>query len=197
MNDLRARWDKQETPVKIGIAVGAVIAAIVVVLKVLPALVASMGMGVLLVILFVPYWAPTIIAFARKHPSKGAILALNFFLGWTFVGWVVCLVWALSDNTARGAAPSVVVNTTVSPTMNNIVGAPHVPPPPRHGVGDVINGHRFDGVSWIPVMPAAPPRLPPQHQAGDVVNGHRFDGGAWTPVHEALESSERPLEATP
>ncbi len=178
MNDLKAKWDQQETPVKIGIAVGAVIAAVVLVVKVLPLLAASMGIGVLLVILFVPYWAPTIIAFARKHPSKGAILALNFFLGWTFIGWIVCLVWALSDNTARAGAPSIVVNTTVSPTMSNIVQAPQAPPPPPlHRVGDVVNGHRFDGVSWIPVVAAAP-AVQPEHRVGDLIDRHRSNNEA-------------------
>lgn len=197
MNDWRAKWDRQETPVKIGIAVGAVIAATVVVLKVLPALAASIGVGILLVILFVPYWAPTIIAFVREHPSKGAILALNFFLGWTFIGWVICLVWSLSENRAGAAAPSVVVNTTVSPTMNNIMGGPQALPPAPYRVGDVVNGHRFDGASWLPLAPTAATGQPPQHQGGDAVDGHRFDGATRTPVHAALETAERPLQATP
>ncbi|WP_305862334.1 superinfection immunity protein [Helicobacter cholecystus] len=38
---------------------------------------------------------PTIIAFARGHKSRFGIFVLNFFLGWTFVFWVVSLAWAL------------------------------------------------------------------------------------------------------
>ena len=39
---------------------------------------------------------PTFVAFARKHHNRVAIFALNFFLGWTGIGWVICLVWALT-----------------------------------------------------------------------------------------------------
>lgn len=44
------------------------------------------------------YFAPAIVAAKRDHKNFGSIMALNFFLGWTFLGWVVALVWALSDN---------------------------------------------------------------------------------------------------
>jgi hypothetical protein len=38
------------------------------------------------------YFLPAIVG-SRKRNS-GAIFILNLFLGWTFVGWVVALVWA-------------------------------------------------------------------------------------------------------
>ena len=41
------------------------------------------------------YFLPTIIAVARKRPNALAIFLLNFFLGWTFIGWVVALVWSV------------------------------------------------------------------------------------------------------
>ncbi len=44
---------------------------------------------------FVLYFLPAIIAFARSKRDAGAILVLNFFLGWTAIGWVIALVWAL------------------------------------------------------------------------------------------------------
>jgi Superinfection immunity protein len=100
MNDLKAKWGQLTAPVRMGVIAAAVVIGLIVVLKILPALVAVMGIGLFLAILFVPFWTPTIVAFYRKHPSKVAILALNFFFGWTFIGWVLCLVWALSDNTA-------------------------------------------------------------------------------------------------
>ena len=43
------------------------------------------------------YFLPSIFAFRRNHPSKAAVLILNIFLGWTFLGWVVSLVWAFTD----------------------------------------------------------------------------------------------------
>ena len=47
---------------------------------------------------FVMYFLPTIIAFARSKRDALAILMLNFFLGWTMIGWVVALVWALKTD---------------------------------------------------------------------------------------------------
>jgi len=40
------------------------------------------------------YFLPWIISMFSKHPTKGKIFLLNFFLGWTFVGWIIALVWA-------------------------------------------------------------------------------------------------------
>jgi hypothetical protein len=117
--------------------------------KLLPALIAVMGIGAFLMILFVPYWIPTIIAFRRKHPNKGAIAAVNFVFGWTFWGWGVALVWALSDVTAQSLKPSVNVNTTVN-------AANTTSRPPAYQVGDMVNGHRFNGVSWVAVQPQPP-----------------------------------------
>ncbi len=43
------------------------------------------------------YFLPT---FLGWHKANGfSILLLNFFLGWTFIGWVVALVWATSAET--------------------------------------------------------------------------------------------------
>lgn len=51
---------------------------------------------VLLIFVVIIYFLPTIIAIRRKKNNVAAITALNFFLGWLVVGWVVALVWALS-----------------------------------------------------------------------------------------------------
>ncbi len=42
------------------------------------------------------YFLPTGIAFARGHRSLAPILLVNLLLGWTFVGYVVALVWAFT-----------------------------------------------------------------------------------------------------
>ena len=47
---------------------------------------------------FVLYFLPAIIAFGKSKRDAGAILALNFFLGWTAIGWVIALVWALKQD---------------------------------------------------------------------------------------------------
>ncbi len=47
---------------------------------------------------FVLYFLPAIIAFARSKRDAISILVLNFFLGWTAIGWVIALVWALKQD---------------------------------------------------------------------------------------------------
>jgi hypothetical protein len=47
---------------------------------------------------FVMYFLPTIIAFARSKRDTGAILLLNFFLGWSVIGWIVALIWAVKTD---------------------------------------------------------------------------------------------------
>jgi hypothetical protein len=42
------------------------------------------------------YWLPAFVAERRRHRQTTAIVVLNLLLGWTFVGWVVALVWALT-----------------------------------------------------------------------------------------------------
>lgn len=44
------------------------------------------------------YLVPTIIAFKKDKQNKVAISALNVLLGWTFLVWVVALVWALTED---------------------------------------------------------------------------------------------------
>lgn len=45
----------------------------------------------------VVYFLPSIIAYKREHANKSIILVINFVLGWTFIGWAGCLVWAFID----------------------------------------------------------------------------------------------------
>lgn len=41
---------------------------------------------------------PTIVAAMRGHRNTAVIFLLNLFLGWSFIGWVVAMVWALTDD---------------------------------------------------------------------------------------------------
>jgi hypothetical protein len=47
---------------------------------------------------FVMYFLPSIIALARSKRDIAGIVLLNFFLGWTLIGWVVALVWAVKTD---------------------------------------------------------------------------------------------------
>jgi Superinfection immunity protein len=40
------------------------------------------------------YFIPTQVAQNRKHIDTLPIFLTNLFLGWTFLGWVVALIWA-------------------------------------------------------------------------------------------------------
>jgi Superinfection immunity protein len=50
------------------------------------------GSGIIL------YFLPSIIAFARSKRDATSIFVLNFLLGWTLIGWVIALVWALKHD---------------------------------------------------------------------------------------------------
>ena len=44
------------------------------------------------------YLLPTIVASFKNHLNTSSITVINIFLGWTFLGWVICLAWAFSNN---------------------------------------------------------------------------------------------------
>ena len=41
------------------------------------------------------YFTGFLVAMKRNHRDCTAIFALNLLTGWTFIGWVISLVWAL------------------------------------------------------------------------------------------------------
>tara|TARA_B100000427_G_C15357005_1_gene528096 strand:- start:210 stop:455 length:246 start_codon:yes stop_codon:yes gene_type:complete len=45
---------------------------------------------------FIIYFLPTLIGMNKRNGC--AIFVLNLFLGWTFIGWVVALVWAFTKD---------------------------------------------------------------------------------------------------
>jgi len=49
-------------------------------------------MGFLLI-----YLLPALVAFGRKRQNKSAILVFNLLLGWSLIGWVIALVWAMTE----------------------------------------------------------------------------------------------------
>lgn len=55
------------------------------------------GIGMLLVGPVV-YLAPSAVAWNRKHNNRAAIITLNILLGWTLIGWVGALVWAMTKD---------------------------------------------------------------------------------------------------
>jgi hypothetical protein len=56
------------------------------------------------VVLIWLWLAPAHVAYHRHHRNRQAILALDFFLGWTVIGWVAALVWALTSDIKEAKA---------------------------------------------------------------------------------------------
>jgi hypothetical protein len=46
----------------------------------------------------VMYFLPSLIAALRNQKDVLTIFLVNFLLGWSVIGWIVCLVWALKAN---------------------------------------------------------------------------------------------------
>jgi Superinfection immunity protein len=71
------------------------------------------GGFVVLAIVAVMYFAPTIIAAVRGHRQTLAIGALNFLLGWSVIGWIGAFVWSLT--TPQPQPQTVIVHTSAPP----------------------------------------------------------------------------------
>lgn len=50
------------------------------------------------------YWIPSLVAFDRDVANKWSVAVLNLFLGWTVLGWVIALMMAVRDKTAKQPA---------------------------------------------------------------------------------------------
>ena len=52
------------------------------------------------------YFVPFMVAAARDHDSFVAILIANVLLGWTGIGWLACMAWAILSPARSAASPS-------------------------------------------------------------------------------------------
>ena len=60
------------------------------------ALLKAEGAMTFLAICLLFYFAPALVAHSRRHSAATGLFVTNLLLGWTVIGWVVCLIWALS-----------------------------------------------------------------------------------------------------
>ena len=51
------------------------------------------------------YFLPTFISLIRNVPHTGNVIAINFFLGWTLVFWVIALAMAVRTRPEKVPAP--------------------------------------------------------------------------------------------
>lgn len=67
-------------------------------------LLVALGLSVLLLVVVALYFLPLAIALRWHHPNAAAIAVINFLFGWTLIGWVAALVWALYQTPDRPRA---------------------------------------------------------------------------------------------
>ena len=44
------------------------------------------------------YFLPSIVAVNRNHRNRVPIILVNVFFGWSFIGWVIALIWSFTAN---------------------------------------------------------------------------------------------------
>jgi hypothetical protein len=54
----------------------------------------------ILFLIVVFYLLPCVIASTRKTGHQGAIFFINMLFGWTILGWVAALIWAVVEKPA-------------------------------------------------------------------------------------------------
>lgn len=55
----------------------------------------------LIIVFFIVYFLPAIIAKNKRKENENKIFINNMLYGWTVIGWVICLVWALRDSVKK------------------------------------------------------------------------------------------------
>lgn len=45
------------------------------------------------------FFLPTIWAYKTNHPNRSSIFFINFFFGWTIIGWIIAVIWANTQKT--------------------------------------------------------------------------------------------------
>jgi hypothetical protein len=61
------------------------------------------------------YFLPTVIG--RHKANALAIFVMNFFLGWTFIGWIVALIWACTEDSAMERLARERMNAPPDPSL--------------------------------------------------------------------------------
>lgn len=90
------------------------------------------------------YLIPTIIAVTRKHNNAMAIAVVNIALGWTFLGYLIALVWSLTNSDSKNQI-----------VINQIAQQPSQYPPPIARNEYLLQNQR-PALPVIDVSPAPP-----------------------------------------
>jgi len=55
---------------------------------------------VILIVGLLFYFLPYIVK-TKRHPQPDMLFLLNFFLGWTIIGWIAALIWGQQKNKTK------------------------------------------------------------------------------------------------
>ena len=72
----------------------------------------SLAFWILIFILGTLYFIPTIIAKACNKKNSDGVFIVNFTLGWTIIGWIIALMWAISAPQNKNTSHSIVIKET-------------------------------------------------------------------------------------
>jgi hypothetical protein len=93
------------------------------------------------------YFLPSIVARARRLPDRMGLYLLNTVFGWSGIGWMLAMAWALF-----GKGPGRMLDRLARSSGSRIPG-PKPGAPPHHGLGKELKQrvaeHRHDG-EWKP-----------------------------------------------
>lgn len=53
------------------------------------------GLIIVTILALTVYLLPALLAYGRIHRQRHAILILNIVFGWSFLGWIVALIWSV------------------------------------------------------------------------------------------------------
>jgi hypothetical protein len=145
------------------------------------------GALVLIIVIIVLYFLPTIIALARSKANVGTVVVINLLLGWTFLGWVVALAMAFGQTKDERAAQTVNVYSGRYPDPE--VHGHNAPMLAQQSVHLSPDGRRWwDGRQWQDANSVAPPNA---MRSPD--GAHWWDGTQWRVVPAPGAGSMAPV----
>jgi|GEM_PF-2045921 len=110
-------------------------------LDVLESVIAGLSWVVVLTAMAGVYFLPSIVVLVRRSDTAGAVVVINLFLGWTFVGWVTSLAMAVSGTSSPRHAPSLAYPIRDSYRSVPQLQAYNLSAAPPNGAGSGLNGH--------------------------------------------------------
>lgn len=67
-----------------------------------------------LIVSLIVYFFPFLLSIITRNRTA-AVFVMNLFLGWTFIGWILALIWSISPNRNQ---QSIIVNNLVETDRN-------------------------------------------------------------------------------